>query len=134
MRRTGNCSALPAIGMYVSGISNTVRMDMEVSAALDCAATLPAASAAATCSNSRRLLVGMLTPAPVCGVDSGARPTRRRPLAYRPMLEHDGVERSIILLVLVAVPERKFTGVGFGKRRALGTPGLSLRQHVHFVS
>src|SRR5437763_9258141 len=117
MRRTGNCSALPAIGMYVSGTSNGLRIGIGIVAAVAGVATPPAAIAAATWRSSRRLLVGMLPPR--FGDDIQPRRRRasragRRLVTGRKMPGDDGVERSIILLVLLAIAERKLARLALG--------------------
>src|SRR5437764_13124462 len=115
MRRTGNCSALPAIGMYVSGTSNGVRIG--IVAAVAGVATLPAAIAGAAWRSSRRLLVGMLPPR--FGDDIQPRRrlasrARRRLVTGRKVPGDDGVERSIILLVLFPIAVGKRVGLAPG--------------------
>src|SRR2546421_3094558 len=129
MRRTGNCSALPAIGMYVSGTSKRLRIGIGVAAAPACVATLPAATAAAAWRSSRRLLVGMLPPR--FGDDIQPRRRRasragRRLVTGRKMPDDDGVERSIILLVLLAIAERKLARLALGQRDARRAPGADI--------
>src|SRR6058998_1918093 len=137
MRRTGNCSALPAIGMYVSGTSNGVRIGIGVVAAVACVATPPAAIAAAAWRSSRRLLVGMLPPRFGDDIQHRRRRASRTEggfVADRKMPGDDGVERSIILLVLLAIAERKLARRALGKRYARRAPGAGIGQLVHLVA
>ena len=46
----------------------------------------------------------------------------------------DGVERSIILLVLLAIAERKLARLALGKRYARRAPGAGIGQLVHLVA
>src|SRR5690242_9730793 len=108
-----------------------------MSAALPCVATPPAAIAAAAWRSSRRLLVGMLPPRFGDDIQPRCRRASRpggRLVADRKMPGDDGVERSIILLVLVAIAERKLARLALGKRCARRAPGAGIGQLVHLVA
>src|SRR5438105_1841320 len=135
MRRTGNCSSPPAIGMYVSTTSKGMRIFMELSTALVRVATPPAASTAAACSSSRRLFVRMLPPRKNDSIwQRRARRRSRFLLACRQVRRHRGVKRSIILLVLVAIAQRKLARFAIRQRNARSAPCLGVGELVMFIA
>src|SRR5207249_7627730 len=85
---------------------------------------------------SRRLLVGMLPPR--FGDDIQPRRRRasragRRLVTGRKVPGDDGVERSIILLVLFAIAEGKRVGLALGKQYTRRAPGARIGQLVRLV-
>src|SRR5207249_11028497 len=107
----------------VSATSKGVRIFIGLPAALVCVATPPAASTAAACSSSRRLLVRMLPPRMNDSIrQRRARRSSRFLLARRQVRRHRGVKRSIILLVLVAIAQRKLARFAIRQRNARSAP------------